>query len=123
MTISFTTVELPELPTNLVELLPEQGSFEMQHDQPGKTHPWHRHSVTEELFILQGSALLFWMDGDDYHERDCPAGTWITLVADAAHGSTAGEAGVVYMIRPEGGQAAHTVFLDAEENPSTSSNQ
>lgn len=117
MSVQITVSSIPEISQGLIDLLPEQGSLEVQHDQPGKTHHWHRHSVTEELFILRGSVLLFWMEGDKYMEKQCPAGTWITLNADTTHGSTAGESGAMYLIRPQDGQAAQTVFLDAEDYP------
>lgn len=117
MSVHFTTSPIPEISNALIDLLPEQGSLEVQHDQPGKTHQWHRHSVTEDLFILRGSVLLFWMDGDNYHEKQCSAGTWITLNANTTHGSTAGEAGAMYLIRPQDGLAAETVFLPEEERP------
>jgi quercetin dioxygenase-like cupin family protein len=108
----------PEIGAELLNLLPEQGSFELQHDQPGKTHAWHHHSLDEELLILSGDALLFWDDPTTgYQERHCPSGTWITLPAGIVHGSTAGAGGAVYMIRPTDGRTAKTVFLDPAEHP------
>ncbi len=117
MSPRFTTLPVPAA-GGLAELLPEQGSFELQRDQAGKTHNWHHHSLDEELFILTGAALLFWTDEDKrYHEQRCDAGTWITLPAGTRHGSVAGPEGAVYMIRPEGGQTARTTFLDPTEHP------
>lgn len=107
----------PAVPADLAELLPFQGSFELQNDQPGKVHNWHRHSLDEELFILRGSALLFWDADGAYRERECPAGTWITLPAGTVHGSLAGPEGAVYMIRPRDGRTAETTFLTEEEHP------
>ncbi|HEX6969355.1 MAG TPA: cupin domain-containing protein [Micromonosporaceae bacterium] len=113
----FSTAEPPELPHDLIALLPQQGSFELQHDQPGKTHNWHHHSLDEELFVLDGEVTLFWTDDGTYREQHCPAGTWIQLPAGVVHGSTAGPRGAVYLIRPEGGATAKTVFLEPHEYP------
>ena len=82
--------------------------FELQNDQPGKLHSWHRHSLDEELFVLRGSALMFWDADGTYQERDCKAGTWVTLPAGTVHGSLAGPEGTVYMIRPRDGRTAET---------------
>jgi len=117
MSPRFDDVRPVQLDDRLLELLPEQGSFELQHDQPGKTHNWHEHSLDEELFVLSGGVTLFWADDDGYHERPCGAGTWITLPSRTTHGSVAGPAGAVYVIRPEGGRSAETRFLDEHEFP------
>jgi quercetin dioxygenase-like cupin family protein len=114
----FTRLDVPEISQGLDRLLPEQGSFELQHDQPGKTHNWHFHSLDEELFVLRGDVTLFWHDGE-YAESHCAAGTWITLPAGTVHGSTAGEQGAVYVIRPEGGRTARTTFLEPAQFPVT----
>lgn len=117
MSPQFKTLPTPAV-GELGELLPEQGSFELQNDQSGKTHNWHYHSLDEELFILGGAALLFWNDeAGDYREQHCAPGTWITLPAGTRHGSVAGPDGAVYMIRPEGGQTARTTFLDPADHP------
>ncbi|MER6049465.1 cupin domain-containing protein [Streptomyces sp. NPDC001793] len=114
----FTIEPTPELSPQLLRLLPEQGSFELQHDQAGKTHNWHHHSLDEELFVISGEVLLFWVDGEgEYHERRCEPGTWITLPAGTRHGSVAGATDVVYMIRPENGRTARTTFLEPAEFP------
>ncbi len=107
----------PEISPEIQRLLPEQGSFELQHDQPGKVHDWHRHSLDEELFVISGDVVLFWSADDHYEQRECPAGTWITLPAGTVHGSLAGATGAHYMIRPEGGRTAVTTFLSAQEHP------
>jgi quercetin dioxygenase-like cupin family protein len=112
----FSEVPVPTLPENVLDLLPEQGSFELQNDQPGKTHNWHYHSLDEELFVLSGAVTLFWSE-DEYREQNCPAGTWITLPARTVHGSTAGADGAVYVIRPQGGATAQTTFLGPEDYP------
>lgn len=117
MSPRFTTATPPELSTELTGLLPHQGSFELQNDQPGKTHNWHHHSLDEELFVISGDVTLFWTGADGYQEKHCPAGTWITLPAGTVHGSTAGPQGCIYMIRPEGGATAKTTFLTPEEFP------
>lgn len=113
----FDTGPPPSLPDLLAELLPVQGSLEVQRDQPGKTHSWHAHSLDEELFVLGGDVTLFWHDGSVRRERLCGAGTRISLPAGTVHGSTAGADGAVYVIRPEGGQTADTVFLAPEQYP------
>lgn len=107
----------PALPQDIRVLLPEQGSFELQNDQPGKLHDWHHHSLDEELFLLAGDVLLFWMDGASYQQRPCPTGTWITLPAGTVHGSVAGESGASYIIRPRDGRTAVTTFLPSQEHP------
>ena len=118
MSPTFIQLDVPEISRGLDGLLPEQGSFELQHDQPGKTHNWHMHSLDEELFVLRGDVTLFWHDGE-HHETHCPPGTWITLPARTLHGSTAGERGAVYVIRPEGGRTAETTFLEPSQFPVT----
>ncbi|GAA3924881.1 hypothetical protein GCM10023085_02840 [Actinomadura viridis] len=117
MTIRFDTAAVPPLPGELKGLLPEQGSFELQNDQAGKLHDWHRHDLDEELFVIAGDVRLFWDDGGRYQERQCASGTWITLPAGTVHGSLAGSDGAVYMIRPEKGRTARTTFLDAADHP------
>lgn len=107
----------PALPRQLTDLLPLQGSFELQNDQPGKTHGWHWHNLDEELFVLDGDVTLFWHDGTARHEQSCSVGTWISLPAGTLHGSTAGDRGAVYVIRPKDGQTAVTTFLSPEEFP------
>jgi hypothetical protein len=115
---AFATRATPVLGPDILGLLPEQGSFEIQQDQPGYLTDWHHHSLDEELFILGGSALLFWSDEQGtYRERDCTPGTWITLPAGIRHGSVAGPDGAVYLVRPEGGIIAETVFLTPDEYP------
>jgi quercetin dioxygenase-like cupin family protein len=116
-TPSFSEVEVPAIPAEMLTMLPVQGSFELQNDQPGKTHQWHRHSIDEELFVLAGGVTLFWLADGERRSRPCPPGTWITLPAGTRHGSTAGEHGAVYLIRPEGGATAQTDWLDPAELP------
>ena len=112
----FDVHDLVRLPAALAELLPRQGSIELQHDGPGKRHEWHYHSVAEELFILDGEVTLQWREDDDVDSRICGAGTRISLPADTAHVSTAGSGGAVYIIRPLGG-GAETVWLAPDERP------
>ncbi len=97
--------------------LPQQGSFEVQHDQPAKVHSWHMHSVTETLFVLAGDVELFWCEGGVVKRRKCESGTRIELPAQTLHGSIAGAEGCTYFIAPEGGATAVTTFLSAEEWP------
>jgi quercetin dioxygenase-like cupin family protein len=115
---TFTTRSTPALGPDLLRLLPEQGSFEIQKDQPGYTTDWHYHSLDEELFILDGQALLFWSDPQgEYQERCCVPGTWITLPAGTRHGSVAGQDGAVYLVRPQDGCFAETTFLEPNQYP------
>lgn len=112
--------ELPafELAPALLELLPAQGSVELQHDQPGKVFSWHQHDLDEELFVLYGAVTLFWVDGEGgYRQQECPEGTQIMLPAGTVHGSTAGPGGARYIIKPEGGKTANTRFLPEAEWP------
>ncbi|MBE3002358.1 hypothetical protein IDM40_27205 [Nocardiopsis sp. HNM0947] len=92
-------------------MLPEQGSFEVQQDGPGKTHGWHRHSIHETLAILSGTVELFWRQDGTTHTAECGPGSRISLPAHTEHGSTAGPEGCVYVIAPEGGRTAETTFL------------
>ncbi|OZM71687.1 hypothetical protein CFN78_19450 [Amycolatopsis antarctica] len=102
----------------LRELMPEQGSVELQHDQPGKTFTWHRHSLDEQLHVLEGGMTLFWVDADNgYHEQRVTEGARIDLPAGTVHGSTAGAAGCHYVIKPEGGRTAVTEFLQEAQWP------
>lgn len=112
----FAAHDLDVLPASLAELLPRQGSIELQCDGPGKTHDWHYHSVDEELLILSGDVMLSWRDGDEVGRRRCISGARIALPANTPHRSTAGAEGAVYVIRPlQGG--AETVWLTSEERP------
>lgn len=98
-------------------LLPDQGSIELQRDQPGKVHDWHWHSVDEELFLMEGDITLFWSEGGERRERLCSAGEVIRLSAGTLHGSVAGAGGGVYVIRAVDGVAAETVFLGPGDDP------
>lgn len=112
------TIE-PELPLGerIAQFAPQQGSFEYQHDQAGKTHNWHRHSLNETLFVLEGGMQVFWLDGDGVHRAQCDQGSRIALPAETVHGSTAGTGGCTYIIAPENGMTAVTTFLKSEEYP------
>jgi quercetin dioxygenase-like cupin family protein len=107
----------PAIPDDLTALLPFQGSFELQQDQPAKVHNWHYHSLDEELFIMGGDATLFWDADGVYQEQHCTPGTWIRLPAGTVHGSVAGAEGAVYMIRPQDGRTARTTFLEPADHP------
>ncbi len=117
MSVRFSDRVAPSIPAEISDLLPMQGSIELQNDGPGKVHPWHFHSLKEELFVVSGKVLLFWIDGDGYHQRACRSGTHIALPAETVHGSVAGAEGAVYIISPEGGRTALTTFLDSSEHP------
>ncbi|HTZ43680.1 MAG TPA: cupin domain-containing protein [Jatrophihabitans sp.] len=113
-----TTEEPRPIAERVAEFLPAQGSFEYQNDQPGKTHNWHKHSLDETLFVLDGGMEIFWNDEDGVHRAQAGPGTRIALPANTVHGSTAGQSGCTYIIAPEGGRTAVTEFLSAEEFPS-----
>ena len=113
-------IQAPPHPVNqdLLELVPRQGSIELQHDQPGKIFGWHRHDVDEELYILSGGVTLFWVGADGgYNERHCEPGSLIRLPAMTVHGSTADPDGAYYIIRPMGSHAPVTTFLPEEQWP------
>lgn len=108
-----------ELPLGIANLLPAQGSLEIQHDGPGKLFSWHKHSVDEELSILTGRVTLYWVAPDGtYQERLCESGTRVSLPAGTVHGSVAGPNGCVYIIRPLG-PSPETRFLAEDEWPFT----
>jgi len=69
----------------ILDLLPEQGSVELQRDAAGKVHHFHTHPVDEILMIIKG-ALKFEWDGG---ERVCRAGDTILLPAGTRHQSEA----------------------------------
>ena len=103
---------------DLLELIPVQGSIELQHDQPGKIFCWHQHDLDEELYVLSGSLTLFWVGSDgSYHERHCEPGARIRLPAGTVHGSTAHGDGAYYIIRPQDGRTAVTTFLPEDHWP------
>ena len=78
----------------ILNLLPAQGSIELQHDAAGKVHAFHTHPVDEILMIISGR-LNFWWDGG---ERVVSAGDTIMLPAGTRHQSEALEGGAVYAI-------------------------
>lgn len=113
-----TQVAIREIQADLLELMPDQGSIELQHDQPGKVFGWHMHSLDEELYVLSGNLTLFWVGTDgSYHERYCQPGSRISLPAMTIHGSTAAGGGAYYVIRTQDGRTAVTTFLAEEEWP------
>lgn len=98
--ITFTTVPpslLHDMPSLLSQMLPYQGSIEVQNDQAGKEHAWHQHTTDETLVILNGS-VRFYHDGG---ERVCQPGDVINLPAGIRHGSIALDDGCVYLIALE----------------------
>lgn len=106
-----------ELPSELVGLLPGQGSIELQHDGPGKIFTWHFHSVDEELFVLDGEITLFWQDSEGaFRQALCEPGVRISLPAGTIHGSVAGSDGATYVIRPLGA-SPRTEFLQKADWP------
>lgn len=88
----------------ILNLLPEQGSIELQHDAGGKVHSFHTHPVDEILVIISGRLNFIWDGG----ERIVSAGDTIYLPAGTLHQSEALEGGAVYAIatRPPGNKAA-----------------
>jgi quercetin dioxygenase-like cupin family protein len=78
----------------ILDLLPEQGSIELQHDAAGKVHRFHTHPVDETLVIISGRLNFMWEGG----ERIVSAGDTILLPAGTLHQSEALEGGAVYAI-------------------------
>ena len=78
----------------ILDLLPQQGSIELQRDTAGKVHHYHTHPVDEILLIISGKLVFKWADG----ERICSAGDTILLPAETLHQSEALEGGAVYAI-------------------------
>jgi quercetin dioxygenase-like cupin family protein len=78
----------------ILNLLPEQGSIELQHDAAGKIHSFHTHPVDEILMIISGRLNFTWDGG----ERIVSAGDTIFLPAGTIHQSEALEGGAVYAI-------------------------
>src|ERR1700730_13444731 len=44
----------------ILQLLPTQGSIELQHDAAGKVHHFHTHPVDEILMIISGRLNFMW---------------------------------------------------------------
>ncbi|MBR0694797.1 cupin domain-containing protein [Bradyrhizobium lablabi] len=78
----------------ILNLLPTQGSVELQHDAAGKIHHFHTHPVDEILMIVSGRMNFIWDGG----ERIVSAGDTILLPAGTRHQSEALEGGAVYVI-------------------------
>jgi quercetin dioxygenase-like cupin family protein len=78
----------------ILELLPSQGSVELQRDAPGKVHHFHAHPVDEILVIISGTLNFVWEGG----ERICRAGDTIILPAGTLHQSEALDDGALYAI-------------------------
>ena len=78
----------------IVDLLPAQGSVELQRDAAGKVHAFHTHPVDEILMIISGRLKFMWEGG----ERICGAGDTILLPAGTLHKSEALEGGAIYAI-------------------------
>jgi quercetin dioxygenase-like cupin family protein len=78
----------------ILDLLPTQGSVELQRDAAGKVHHYHTHPVDEILLIISGGLVFKWEDG----ERICGAGDTILLPAGTLHQSEALEGGAIYAI-------------------------
>src|SRR6202158_3055169 len=69
----------------ILELLPTQGSVELQRDAAGKVHHFHTHPVDEILVIISGRLTFMWEGG----ERICRPGDTIMLPAGTLHPSEA----------------------------------
>ncbi|WP_244486154.1 cupin domain-containing protein [Bradyrhizobium viridifuturi] len=48
----------------ILNLLPAQGSVELQHDAAGKVHHFHTHPVDEILMIVSGRLNFIWDGGE-----------------------------------------------------------
>jgi quercetin dioxygenase-like cupin family protein len=88
----------------IFDLLPAQGSVELQRDAAGKVHHYHTHPVDEILLIISGRLAFKWNDG----ERICGAGDTILLPAGTLHQSEALEGGAIYAIATRPPAAAAT---------------
>ena len=69
----------------ILELLPAQGSVDLQRDAVGKVHRFPTHPVDEILMIISGRLNFMWEGG----ERICGAGDTILLPAGTLHQSQA----------------------------------
>jgi quercetin dioxygenase-like cupin family protein len=69
----------------ILDLLPRQGSVELQRDSAGKIHHFHTHPVDEILMIISGRLNFMWDGG----EQVCGAGDTIILPAGTRHQSEA----------------------------------
>jgi quercetin dioxygenase-like cupin family protein len=69
----------------ILDLLPAQGSVELQRDAAGKVHHFHTHPVDEILVIISGRLNFIWEGG----EQVCRAGDSILLPAGTLHQSEA----------------------------------
>jgi quercetin dioxygenase-like cupin family protein len=78
----------------ILELLPTQGSVELQRDAAGKVHHFHTHPVNEILVIISGTLNFVWEGG----ERICGAGDTIILPAGKLHQSETLDDGAVHAI-------------------------
>lgn len=87
-------IDTTDLYSLIWQLLPDQGSIEVQRDVPGKEHAWHCHETDETLVILDGSVRFYWDQG----EKVCGRGTVISLPAGTMHGSVALDCGATYLI-------------------------
>lgn len=78
----------------ILELLPAQGSVELQRDCAGKVHHFHTHPVDEMLVIIEGALKFEWEGGT----RICGPGDIIKLPAGMLHQSEALDGGAIYAI-------------------------
>lgn len=74
--------------------LPDQGSVEVQHDQPWKEHHWHKHQTDETLVLVSGSFEFEWSEG----KVTCMPGDLIELPCGVLHRSKALRGGALYVI-------------------------
>ena len=88
----------------ILDLLPVQGSVELQRDAAGKVHHFHTHPVDEILLVISGSLVSKWEDG----QRICGAGDTILLPAGTLHQSEALDGGAIYAIATRPPTAAAT---------------
>ncbi|MCW5261849.1 cupin domain-containing protein [Verminephrobacter eiseniae] len=79
---------------DVIQILPEQGCIEVQHDGPGKVHDWHQHANEETLIILKGKMTFALESG----VHVCGPGDMLHLCANDRHRSVAGPQGAVYLI-------------------------
>ncbi len=84
----------PDFASLVLRALPLQGCVEVQRDQAGKKHDWHKHKTDETIIVIGGSLLFYW----EQSQRFCEKGDVIFIPAGEPHRSEAQSAGPIYII-------------------------
>src|SRR5260370_186642 len=79
----------------ILDLLPAQGSVELQRDASGKVHHFHTHPVDEILVIIKGALKFEWEGGT----RICRPGDTIRWPAGTLHQSAGRDGGATHATR------------------------